>query len=114
MGTFEYLSSPNYIRDVLSKSSNISGRLLNLTHSMSEASFYFWPNLENSEPDVVIHFKDERQNEYLICIEAKYLSDKSSYEDEEVDLQDRSNRERDQLAREIKIYIKRAALLNLV
>lgn len=40
--------------------------------------------------------------EILVCIEAKNWSDKSSIEDQSVNLQDRTNGQRDQLSREIE------------
>lgn len=65
-------------------------------------SFCFWPKLENSEPDILIKVITESGTEILICLEAKYWSDKSSHEDQLTDFQERTNGQRDQLAREIE------------
>lgn len=102
IGMFQYLSSSFYLQLVLESSQNMSGQLLQLNSPIQECSFIFWPKLENSEPDVLIHLTTEAGSRILICIEAKYWSDKSSYEDLSIDLQDRGNHQRDQLAREME------------
>lgn len=102
IGLFQYLSSNTYFQSILESSVNVNGHQLTFDSPVKEIKFAFWPKLENSEPDVLLKLKTESDSELLICIEAKYWSDKSSYEDQSVDLQDRTNGQRDQLAREIE------------
>ncbi|MGF9964020.1 hypothetical protein [Bacillus rhizoplanae] len=102
IGIFQYLSSPLYIQSVLESCVDINGTHLTFTSSIKECNYIFWPNLENSEPDVILHIQTEDHKEHLICIEAKYWSNKSSNEDQSIDIQHRTNRQRDQLAREIE------------
>jgi hypothetical protein len=102
IGLFQYLSSPVYFQDVLESCVNINGTPLTFDSPIQECQYVFWPKLENSEPDVLLHVRTENKSEYLICIEAKYWSDKSSNEDQSIDMQERSNSQRDQLAREIE------------
>ncbi|OLS37730.1 hypothetical protein [Bacillus sp. MRMR6] len=102
IGLFQYLSSPTYFQKVLESCVNINGHQLTFDSPIIECNFVFWPKLENSEPDVLLQVKTKSDSEFLICIEAKYWSDKSSYEDQSVDLQNRTNGQRDQLAREIE------------
>lgn len=102
IGIFQYLSSPIYIQSVLETCVNINGNYLTFTTPVKECGYDFWPKLENSEPDVLLSVHDEEENEYLICIGAKYWSDKSSNEDQSIEIQQRSNGQRDQLAREIE------------
>ncbi|RFU66497.1 hypothetical protein [Bacillus sp. V59.32b] len=102
VGTFQYLSSPTYIQSLLKSCVNIMETQLTFASSFKECKFFFWPRLEKSEPDVLIHIQDEKDRGYLICIEAKYWSDKSSKEDLSVDFEERKNTQRDQLAREIE------------
>ncbi|MED4402092.1 hypothetical protein [Metabacillus fastidiosus] len=102
IGLFQYLSSHSYFQSVLESSVNLNGHQLTFDSPVKECCFVFWPKLENSEPDVLLRLKTESDSEILICIEAKYWSHKSSHEDESIDLQDRTNSQRDQLAREIE------------
>ncbi|MFE8700752.1 hypothetical protein ACFYKX_09010 [Cytobacillus sp. FJAT-54145] len=67
-----------------------------------ECSYEFWPRLDNSEPDVLLRLIDENHQQYLVCIEAKYWSDKSSDEDTTTEVEERQTWQRDQLAREIE------------
>jgi hypothetical protein len=57
-------------------------------------SFSLWPKWRGCEPDVVLHVGSDDRSSYLVCIEAKYLSGKSSEAD---GFEQRMN---DQLARE--------------
>lgn len=102
IGVFQYLSTPLYIQSLLESCVNVIGTPLTFTSPIKECEYFFWPKLENSEPDVLLLARDEIAQEYLICIEAKYWSDKSSSEDQSVDIQQRTNGQRDQLAREIE------------
>lgn len=110
IGIFQYLSSPRYLQFVLESSVNTNGTRLAFDSSIKECKFAFWPKLECSEPDVLIQLQTENDKEILICIEAKYWSDKSSNEDLSTDLSDRSNGQRDQLAREIEDIHKDSCL----
>ncbi|MFB5281806.1 hypothetical protein [Peribacillus sp. Hz7] len=110
IGVFQYLSSPLYIQSVLESCVNVNGTHLTFNSPFKECSYIFWPKLESSEPDVLLHVRDENNMEYLICIEAKYWSDKSSSEDQSIDIKDRTNRQRDQLAREIEDIHKDSCL----
>jgi hypothetical protein len=102
IGLFQYLSSPVYFQTVLESCVNVNGAPLTFEYPIHECQYVFWPKLESSEPDVLLHLRTKNESEYLICIEAKYWSDKSSNEDQSIDMQERSNSQRDQLAREIE------------
>lgn len=102
IGTFQYLSSPLYIQSVLSSSTNLLFDKLSFKQPIKTCSFEFWPRLSQSEPDVLVHLVDENDDEYLICIEAKFWSSKSSEEDTDTDVDLRQAGQRDQLAREIE------------
>lgn len=102
IGTFQYLSSSTYIQSVLESSVNVNGNHLLFDSAIKECMYEFWPRLDNSEPDVLLRLTDESNQEYLLCIEAKYWSDKSSEEDTTTDIDERQNWQRDQLAREIE------------
>ncbi|WP_079506915.1 hypothetical protein [Mesobacillus jeotgali] len=102
IGVFQYLSSPSYIQAVLESSINIGHENLKFAGEIEESDYIFWPKLEASEPDVLLYLKTVDGTEYLICIEAKFWSDKSSSEDLSIEFQDRGNGQRDQLAREIE------------
>ncbi|MEW9052069.1 MAG: hypothetical protein AB2392_13000 [Neobacillus sp.] len=110
IGLFKYLSSPKYVQTVLEACVNVNGEELKFQSSIKEAEFLFWPRLECSEPDVLIKVKDEFSNDIVIGIEAKYWSDKSSNEDQSVELHERKNSQRDQLAREIEDLHKGSTL----
>lgn len=102
IGTFSYLSSSTYIQSILESSVNVKGNQLLFDSPIIECRYEFWPRLDHSEPDVLLHLRDANQQEYLLCIEAKYWSDKSSEEDTTTDIEARQNWQRDQLAREIE------------
>lgn len=102
IGPFQYLSSHTYFQKVLETCVNISGQQMTFGSPINECRFVFWPKLENSEPDLLIKVKTESGSEILICIEAKYWSDKSSHEDQLTDIHERTSGQRDQLAREIE------------
>lgn len=106
IGTFQYLSSPKYIQSVLELSLNLEGTNLTFDSPIIDCHYVFWPKLENSEPDVLLQLRDNADREYLISIEAKYWSDKSSSEDRNIEIEQRTNAQRDQLAREIEDLYK--------
>lgn len=101
-GSLKYLSSPSYLQSIIQSSVNIAGANLRLSKDITECNYEFWPRLKNCEPDLLLHLKDNEDEEYIICIEAKYWSDKSSEEDTAVEIAERKNHQRDQLAREIE------------
>lgn len=102
IGMFPYLSSSTYIESVLESSINVKGAQLLFESPIIDCQYEFWPRLDNSEPDVLLRLTDASDHEYLICIEAKYWSDKSSEEDTTIEEEERKNWQRDQLAREIE------------
>jgi hypothetical protein len=67
--------------------------------SISRVNYLFWPRLQRSEPDVLVSLKLSSGQFFLILIEAKYFSPKSSSPLSEVQLE-LAETPRDQLARE--------------
>lgn len=101
-GSLKYLSSPSYLQSIIQSSINITGGNLRFNKEFTQCNYEFWPRLNNCEPDLLLHLKDTEDEEYIICIEAKYWSGKSSEEDTSIDIDERQNHQRDQLAREIE------------
>jgi len=101
-GILKYLSSPYYLQSILQGSFNSTGSNLNFDKELTLCNYVFWPRLNTSEPDLLLHLMDMGGSEYIICIEAKYYSGKSSEEDISIKIQNRNNSQRDQLAREIE------------
>ena len=79
---------------------------MRINESVKKVAFLFWERLENSEPDVLAILENEDSTYHIVCIEAKFLSGKSSREDETVDVTERKNYQRDQLARELEDLYK--------
>ncbi|WP_099364491.1 hypothetical protein [Fredinandcohnia onubensis] len=102
IGTMRYITNLQILKSILEQAINASNEQLSIDIEIQEVIYYFWPKLENSEPDVLIQLKDSNNQSYIVCIEAKYFSGKSSYEDETVAFDERKNYHRDQLAREIE------------
>ncbi|WKU21116.1 hypothetical protein Q3A90_15160 [Priestia megaterium] len=103
IGAFRYLSTPAIIVSILQNSINLNYKNFKLSNSLiKQAQYYFWPSLKNSEPDVIILLENADGYFHLVCVEVKYNSGKSSYEDESVESIDRKNKERDQLARQFE------------
>lgn len=100
IGSLQFLSSPAFLIAVLQKAINIEGLHPELNEEFQDAQFYFWPRLPQSEPDVIVLLKTTTESMYVICIEAKYFSKKSSEEDMTVSIEERTLQQRDQLARE--------------
>lgn len=100
-GLLKYLSTPETTVDILRCSFNLDNRSLVIPDDTERIIYFFWPRLLNSEPDLVL-LLDSSHGTHVIGIEAKYLSGKSSSEDLNVEEDDRNNRQRDQLAREIE------------
>jgi len=98
-GTFRYLPLHLGLLDFISTAINRDKKSLNLSVKPIRANWSFWPYLQipgakNCEPDVLIGLEDNHGNIHIVMIEAKYLSGKSSEEDE-------SEQPNDQLAREL-------------
>lgn len=105
-GALKYISSPNLISSILSNSMNLDNKPLCLPENIERINYFFWPRLQNSEPDLILVVHEE-DNVHLLGIEAKYFSRKSSYENEESIDEEQSNSQRDQLAREIEdLYLQ--------
>lgn len=101
-GILKYLSSPHYLQSILQSSFNASGTNLTFNNEFTLCKYVFWPRLNTSEPDLLLHLTDTNGSEYIICIEAKYYSGKSSEEDTSIEIENRNNSQRDQLAREVE------------
>ncbi|CAM4193613.1 hypothetical protein BAMA_23995 [Bacillus manliponensis] len=106
IGSMRYLSSPLFFVGLLNSSVNVNGEFLRINEVVKKVTFLFWERLENSEPDVLAILENEDSTYHIVCIEAKFLSGKSSKEDETVDLVERQNYQRDQLARELEDLYK--------
>ncbi|MED0971733.1 hypothetical protein [Bacillus paramycoides] len=102
IGSIRYLSSPLFFVELLKSCVNRNGKVLCVDRTVKKITFLFWERLENSEPDVLVLLENEDATYHIVCIEAKFLSGKSSKEDETVDLLERKNYQRDQLARELE------------
>ncbi|MGG0186039.1 hypothetical protein [Bacillus rhizoplanae] len=100
IGSLQFLSSPAFLVAVLQKAMNTEGQHPQLNEEVQDAQFYFWPRLPLSEPDVIVLLKTSAETLYVVCIEAKYFSKKSSEEDKTVAIEERTVQQRDQLARE--------------
>ncbi|WP_141335925.1 hypothetical protein [Paenibacillus sp. tmac-D7] len=104
-GMLKYLSSPAVIVNVLRNAISLDNRALFIPNDIQGTSYHFWPKLRNSEPDLVLVLHSS-QGDHLVGMEAKYLSKKSSTEDYTIDETERTNGQRDQLAREIEdLYV---------
>jgi hypothetical protein len=97
IGSFRYLSSPRYLINALERSKSIDGRFLKLNTIPKSVKYYFWPAFHRAEPDVVIVFEDGHGTKEIVLIEAKYLSGKSSEEDQKVEPHLREKWQQDQL-----------------
>lgn len=106
IGSMRYLSSPSFFVELLNNSFNGNGEALHVDGKIKKITYLFWERLENSEPDVLVMLENEDATYHIICIEAKFLSGKSSREDETVDVTERKNYQRDQLARELEDLYK--------
>ncbi|MGD6891217.1 hypothetical protein [Bacillus mobilis] len=102
IGSMRYLSSPSFFVELVNNSFNRHGEGVHVDKKIKKITYLFWERLENSEPDVLVMLENEDATYHIICIEAKFLSGKSSKEDETVDLMERKNLQRDQLARELE------------
>lgn len=102
VGGFQYLSDPLYIIQVLCASVNLGGDFLAFPKPIEKVQYKFWPSLKRCEPDVVLILIDEDAGVHIVSVEAKYLSPKSSEEDETVDFEERKTWQRDQLSRELE------------
>ncbi|MER2006248.1 MAG: hypothetical protein ABS939_02250 [Psychrobacillus sp.] len=102
LGGFQYLSDSEYIVNALCSSIDIDGNSLYFPIPIKIISYIFWPTLQQCEPDVVLVLTDFNDEIHIVGIEAKYMSSKSSEEDETVDVEQRESWQRDQLSRELE------------
>ncbi|MEA3318677.1 MAG: hypothetical protein U9Q88_01535 [Bacillota bacterium] len=109
-GTIRYFSSPAFINNIIKQAINMQGENVDIDILPDSLQYHFWPRLENCEPDLIISIQDFSKKVYLICIEAKYFSGKSSYENETLELEERHNYHRDQLAREFEDLCRESTL----
>ncbi|GIQ69555.1 hypothetical protein DUZ99_18680 [Xylanibacillus composti] len=100
-GLLKYLSTPEVLLTILQGAYNLDYEPLVFETHIERISYTFWPRLQNSEPDLVL-ILHAKSGVHIIGVEAKYLSGKSSEEDLLASIQDRDNKQRDQLAREIE------------
>jgi hypothetical protein len=76
--TFKYFSSNELLIHFLRKSINIKGEELSLPDNILKSEYIFWPRFEHCEPDLLLKLYFPSKLTYLVLIEAKYLSGKSS------------------------------------
>lgn len=98
-GAFRYLPIHLGLLDFLTISYNRDTTPFTPAIQPIRANWSFWPYLKYRgatpcEPDVVIGLEDDDENLHVVMVEAKYMSRKSSQEDE-------GERPNDQLAREL-------------
>jgi len=72
-GILKYLSSPFYLQSILQGSFNSTGSNLNFDKELTLCNYVFWPRLNTSEPDLLLHLMDMGGSEYIICIEANII-----------------------------------------
>lgn len=102
LGGFRYLSNAEYVMQALCSSLDIDRNFLSFPVTIKKVRYVFWPSLKQCEPDVVLILTDENDEIHIVGIEAKYMSPKSSEEDESVDVEQRESWQRDQLSRELE------------
>ena len=111
-GVWRYLPTQLGLVQFLETSERLDGAKLTLSKEIVSANFQFWPwfkgevNSKAAEPDVLIELNTSDHGKVLIIIESKFLSSKSSIEDE-------SDLPNDQLAREMCILRKLSKERNL-
>jgi hypothetical protein len=95
-GTLQYVPPELGLFKFLAKAKTIKGQcpLADLIGKAESVEYQFWPAWPMCEPDVVLHIEGRDSPSWLVGIEAKYRSGKSSVADEE------EKRPNDQLARE--------------
>ena len=98
-GAFRYLPPHLGLLDFIGTAINRDKKSLKYSVKPCWVNWSFWPYLKiqgakNCEPDVLIGLEDNQRNIHIVMIEAKYLSGKSSEEDQ-------SEQPNDQLAREL-------------
>ncbi|MBU9711605.1 hypothetical protein [Evansella tamaricis] len=113
-GLLRYLPDNELLIEIFNSARNLEKQTLQIKRDeLIEVDYYFWPKLANSEPDLILTLKYQTGEVHLICIEAKYFSGKSSIEDETVDVEERTNAQRDQIGREIEDILNESTCLTL-
>ncbi|ALC86494.1 hypothetical protein AM499_12160 [Bacillus sp. FJAT-22090] len=102
LGGFQYLSNPEYVIKALCSSFDINRKMLSFRIPIKKVRYVFWPSLKQCEPDVILVLTDVDDAIHIVGIEAKYMSPKSSEEDETVNVELRESWQRDQLSRELE------------
>jgi hypothetical protein len=98
-GTMKYLPFEDGLGLILSNSVDNEGKMLsNILSPIADVEYQFWPWIQESdcegcEPDLSIIMQTKNEQKFIVFVEAKYLSGKSSEADE-------GQVPRDQLARE--------------
>jgi len=97
-GCIRYVRPDSGLVQFLETAKAFSGETLSVPRPIMRVHWSFWPSIrfprrKPCEPDVVIGFETP-SGIHIVMVEAKYLSGKSSYEDED-------ERPNDQLAREL-------------
>lgn len=98
-GLWRYLPHQLGLIQLLETSQRLDGEILTLPDDIESVSLRFWPwlkeeGMKSAQPDVLIEIKTEGKSAWLVLIESKYLSKKSS-------LPDGGQYPNDQLAREM-------------
>lgn len=102
LGGFQYLSNPEYVLKALCSSLDIDRKMLSFLIPIKKVRYVFWPSLKQCEPDAILVLTDEADAIHIVGIEAKFMSPKSSEEDETVNVELRESWQRDQLSRELE------------
>lgn len=98
-GIWRYLPHQLGLIQFLETSRGLDGEIFALPEDIESVDLSFWPwlkeeGMKGAQPDVLIEIKTAAQGTWLVLIESKYLSGKSS-------LPDRGQEPNDQLAREM-------------
>lgn len=102
LGMFKYITDHQIILSILNNAINAKYNKMVLNNiEPDNIEYIFWPAFPNSEPDLVIIIK-ECPRTIVVCLEAKYLSGKSSHEVGDTLDPKKPNSFRDQLAREFE------------
>ena len=102
-GSFKYIPYEDGLSILLSNSIDSEEKILsNLLPPIKDVKYFFWPWIQESdcegcEPDVFITVQQREDLKFIIFVEAKYLSGKSSEADEGTAPSDQLAREWDNL-----------------
>ncbi len=110
----KYLKPNTLLLPFLSTSIDLEGKSLQFLSDLDVESvkYHFWPRLKKSEPDVLISLKLSSGKFYVLLIEAKYFSSKSSsaLSEDEMSI---AETPRDQLAREYEDLMESSNYLGI-